>query len=111
MKAETNLHPLMAQALAAFAPPQSEVHRIPVAHINDDDIYEFDADTLELFAQHSPRRTDLVYLLPVGGPKAGVGMLHNGHSLARGMKVKHLGLWMQRKASDSVPAFLMREVA
>jgi len=106
-----NLPPAIAQALAAFAPPQSEVHRVPVAHFNDDDIYEFDAHTLELFAQHSPQRTDLAYLLPVGGPKAGIGMLHNGHSLARGMKVKHLGLWMQRKVSGSVPAFLMREAA
>lgn len=109
----SNLPPAIAQALAAFAPPQSEVRRtvIPVAHFNDDDIYEFDAQTLELFAQHSPQRTDLAYLLPVGGPQAGIGMLHNGHSLARGMKVKHLGLWMQRKASDSIPAFLMQAAA
>lgn len=28
MHAETNLHPLMAQALSAFAPLQSEVHRV-----------------------------------------------------------------------------------
>lgn len=105
------LHPTIAQALAAFAPPQSEVHRVPVTNFNDDDIYEFDAHTFEMFAQHSPQRADLVYLLPVGGPMAGIGMLHNGHSLARGMRVKNLGLWVPRKSTGSIPAFLMMGAA
>ena len=106
-----NFPPAIAQALAAFAPPQSEVHRVPVTNFNDDDIYEFDAHTFEMFAQHSPQRADLVYLLPVGGPMAGIGMLHNGHSLARGMRVKGLGLWVPRKSTGSIPAFLMMGAA
>ena len=106
-----NLPPSIAQALAAFAPPQSEVHRVPVTNFNDDDICEFDAHTFEMFAQHSPQRADLVYLLPVGGPTAGIGMLHNGHSLARGMRVKGLGLWVPRKSTGSIPAFLMMGAA
>lgn len=101
MHAETNLHPLMAQALAAFAPPQSEVHREPVTRWNDDDLYEFDAFTFELFRQHSPQRADLQHLMR--GAPSGVAMLHDGHSLARGAKVKGLGLWVRR----SVPAFIM----
>lgn len=98
----SNLHPTIAQALAAFAPPQSEVHREPVTRFNDDDLYEFDAFTFELFRQHSPQRADLQQHLMRGAP-SGVAMLHDGHSLARGAKVKGLGLWVRR----SVPVFLM----
>jgi len=98
----TGLPPAIAQALAAFAPPQSEVHREPVTRFNDDDLYEFDAFTFELFRQHSPQRADLQHLMR--GAPSGVAMLHDGHSLARGAKVKHLGLWVRR----SVPVFIMQ---
>ena len=98
-----NLHSTIVQAFVVFAPSQSEVHREPVTHWNDDDLYEFDAHTLELFRQHSPQRLDLQHLMR--GASSGVAMLHDGHSLARGAKVKHLGLW-QRRTLDDVPAFL-----
>lgn len=102
----SNLPPTIAQALAAFAPPQSEVHRevIAMERFNDDDLYEFDAFTFELFDQHSPQCQSLQWL--VRGAPSGVAMLHNGHSLARGMKVKTLGLWRRRSPFDGVPKFL-----
>lgn len=105
MHADPLLPAALARALAPFAPPQSEVHRVPVTRWNDDDLYEFDATTLEMFAQHSPQREDLQYLLR--SAPSGVAMLHDCHSLARSMKVKHLGLWT--RVCGSLPSFLIHE--
>ena len=37
-----NIHPVMAAALAPFAPPQSSVHTSVSQHVNDDDLYVID---------------------------------------------------------------------
>ncbi len=98
-----NLHPTIAQAIAAFAPPQSEVHREPV-NINDDDLYIFNAETHECLQQHGPRyRPDLVYAINASN---GLAMLHDGTMVARGMRVRFLGLWRARVAADAIPAFI-----
>lgn len=96
---------ILAQALAPFAPPQSEVHcilakqnnasvvladiaeanaelLIPRSQFNDDDWYVYRPDTLELIEVIGASETRATFYRPVADVAA-----------RRGLRAKSLGLW------------------
>ena len=78
------MNPVIAQALAPFAPRSSEVHAIarrPIdrAAFNDDDWYTLDRSTMELVRISSCKS-------PAPEAKA-------GQQVVRGMAAKSMGVW------------------
>ena len=76
-----NIHPIMAQALAPFAPRNSELSRrvIDQAAFNDDDWYTINRETMELVKISSCKS-------PAPAAKA-------GQQVERGMAAKYMGVW------------------
>ena len=79
-----NIHPIMAQALAPFAPRSSEVHAIarrPIdsAAFNDDDWYTIDRETMEL--------------VRISSCKSPAPEAKDGQQVVRGMRAKYMGVW------------------
>ena len=69
------MHPIFAQALAPFAPP-------PLVHsFNDDDWYEYNAETLEYINHYSGKTWR-------DAPKVA-----DGHKVVKGIRAKYLNIW------------------
>ena len=81
-----NIHPIMAQALAPFAPRNSEVHqaaRIVIDRdaFNDDDWYTLDRDTMQL--------------VKISSCKSPAPEAKEGQKVVRGMMAKYMGVWQE----------------
>ena len=79
-----NIHPIMAQALAPFAPSNSEIHtaaRRPIDQtaFNDDDWYTLDMETMEL--------------VRISSCKSPAPEAKDGQQVVRGMAAKYMGVW------------------
>ena len=85
------LHPIFAAALQPFAPPQSSVHDvktlIPRSSFNDDDLYVYDVEALQLIRVYSCR-DEIVRRI-----KHGFVKLPTGQKAEIGLSAKYLGLW------------------
>jgi hypothetical protein len=79
------MHPLMAQALAPFAPQQSEVHKIAAMNghpLNDDDLYVWDLHSKQVTQRIS---SSMAYDC-FSGSKG--WFVLPGHALVTGMQLK-----------------------
>lgn len=96
-EATMNLHPIFAQALAPFAPtPRKTLAR---EQFNDDDLYIYNPDTLELKSQVAACNKEY-WPVPVG-MAAEIGLM-----------AKNLGLWIKPEGpTDAELAAIARQLA
>lgn len=78
-----SLHPVFAQALAPFAPPQSSVHAGD--GINDDDIYIVDVRTKRIIERHGCKS------VVAQSARFGDMPVEIGQALLTGMQARHFG--------------------
>lgn len=87
--------------LDKFTAAARDLEQIPVL-LDDDAIYEFDPESLELLARHNAeQRADLRYL--VNGAPNRIAKTHEGNLMGHGMTLRLRGwkLWQRR-----VPAWM-----
>lgn len=99
----SNFHPVFEQALKPFAPPthtqtndflakrlleELGAEAVPMSKFNDDDIYTYNTETLELQAGR-------------GAHSEQIKILKHPLVEVRGMRAKYLGLWQYKEGATA----------